>query len=101
MTTHYIKIPQAQFRYAFTGALEDFINKKALDEWKNLENKYVGFYEAVIEQILERTLVDEPIEQNMGYYKAVFYNQEEIDRIREYGNGTNLSVKSIFQATFR
>ena len=84
MAQQYIKIKYPHPRRRIVYTLRDFLDEKCLAEWKNRENKYVSFYESVIEALWP----DDPddAEQNRNYYKTITYNEEELDAVIAYTN---------------
>ena len=81
----YIRIQYPDPRMEFEGALESFLDPKQLDNWKNFRNEYIGFYESVIEYILDNSWYDTDISTLHKYYSGFLYTAEEIQKIREYG----------------
>ena len=81
----YIRIQYPDARMSFIGSLELFLDPKQLDNWKNFRNEYIGFYESVIEYILDNSWYDTDISTLHKYYSGFLYTTEEIQKIREYG----------------
>ena len=51
-----------------------------------LKNKYVGFYDAVVEYIATYSEFDQDLARLYPYYSGFLYTLEEIQKIREFGN---------------
>jgi len=85
MQKQYIKLKYVVSRQGFEGALEDCLDTSQIEAWRKGENKYVGFYNAVIEYILDYSYFKEPVEEEYGYYKGFLYTSEEVQKVREFG----------------
>ena len=81
----YIKLKYVQSRQSFEGSLELLLNSEEVEYWKKGENKYVGFYESVIEYIATYSEFDQDLEKMYPYYNGIFYTPEEVRKIREFG----------------
>jgi len=87
MQKQYVKLKYVVARQRFEGALEDCLDANQIEAWRKGENKYVGFYESVIEYILDYSHFKTPIEEEYeyGYYKGFLYTPEEVKKVRKFG----------------
>ena len=84
MKKEYIRIKYVASRMNIIDTLKEFLDSKRLEEWRNRENKYVTFYESIIESLWPDDIDD--AEANRKYFKAITYNEEELDAVIAYTN---------------
>ncbi len=85
MDKKYVKLKYVQPRLEFIGSLEDLLDAKQIAVWREGKNKYIGFYESVIEYIVDYSYFDQDLEKMKKYYNGFLYTQEETQKVREYG----------------
>lgn len=85
MVEEYIRLQYASQRRCFEVTFEEILNSERMQNWLEGKNKYVGFYESVIEYIATYSEFDQNLERMLPYYRSFLYTDEEIQRIRKYG----------------
>jgi hypothetical protein len=86
MEKQYIKLKYVVARQNFEGALEECLDTSRIEVWRKGENKYVGFYDVVVEYIATYSEFDQDLARLYPYYSGFLYTLEEIQKIREFGN---------------